>query len=164
MGIDPGEISDLRVAPFTRTLWDQGALLTVVSNMIWINDTVWVTTHFVTNSLGDVASASVSFTNSAGVFLITNGPGWPVNHSYGGMNAFVNVTNGPDSPVHNLISVAFAIQIIVTNQFGDILTNTVLTGGNLCQCCQRFTRHHCYRSGSGLHWNTFGRQRHEGLL
>jgi len=124
-GVWGSEISDVRVAPFVPTLWDQGSLITIVSNTIWINNTVWVTTHFTTNSLGDVANASVSITNLTGSFIIGEPPG-----PFGGLNAFVSVTNGPDSTVNNSITLTVNIPIIVTNQFGDVLTppNLVLTG------------------------------------
>jgi hypothetical protein len=124
-GVQDWQISDPRVAPFVQTLWDQATVNTIVSNLIVINDTVNVTTHFVTNQLNDVSFSAVSITNSTGVFFID--PGWPISHSFSASGA-VDVSSGPDNTVTNTISVTVTIRIVITNQFNDILTDVVLVG------------------------------------
>jgi hypothetical protein len=124
-------ISDLRVAPFINTLWDQGDLYTTVSNIIWVTNTVSITTHFVTNALNDITTTSVGFTNTGGTLIITNGPGYPVNYWFGGQSVSVDVNNGPDSKVTNSISVTVTIRIVFTNEFGKVIANQVLVGNGV---------------------------------
>ena len=124
-GVFGNQISDPRVAPFVKTLWSQATVDTIVSNLIVINDTLFVTTHFVTNTLGDVSSTAVSITNSQGRCFIA--PGWPISHFFSDSGA-VDVSSGPDNNVTNTISVTVSIEIVITNQFGDTNIDVVLVG------------------------------------
>ena len=131
MGIPGSALSDLRVAPFINTLWDQRNLFTVVTNWIWITNELVITTHFVPDSLNNLVNTSVAITNHPtgpspslpGIMRITNGPGNPVIHSFPGGVFPVDINNGPGTTVTNLISVSDTVIIVVTNEFGDVVAN-----------------------------------------
>ncbi|HVM49589.1 MAG TPA: C10 family peptidase [Candidatus Acidoferrum sp.] len=114
-----GTVSDVRVAPFLQTTWDQGSLPTTVTNWIVVTNLLIVRTHFTTQALGDVVQAPpVNFTNY-GVMNLTNGPDWPVTHGFGYQTAVVDVTNGPDASVTNNISVTDYVEVLTTNRLGQ---------------------------------------------
>ena len=115
-------LSDLRVAPFIQTAWGQGNLPTVITNWIVVTNQLVITTHFVTNALADTSSSSVSYTNR-GIMRLTSGPGNPVTHSFGWQSASVDVTSGPDSTVTNLIQISDYVDIVVTNEFGQRISD-----------------------------------------
>jgi ribosomal protein S11 len=132
MGVSSGAISDIRVAPFVNTLWDQGDLPTVVTNWIWITNQINITTHFVSDpTLANFAFTSMTITNcpsginnlSRGIMRITNGPGNPVVHSLVGGVFNIDINNGPGTTVTNKLEVFDNVIIVVTNEFGDVVAN-----------------------------------------
>ncbi len=126
-GLGDGGISDMRVAPFIQTLWDQGNVPTTVTNLISVNNQIVINTHFVNSALGDIATASVVCPTNQGNVLIS--PGNPAIHSFsGGGSVTVDVNNGPDSTVTNLISVTETIHIVFHNSLGQTITDQYLTG------------------------------------
>ena len=166
-GIGSGSISDLRIAPFINTLWDQGNLPTVVTNWIWVTNEIIITTHFVTNSLGDVVNTSVALTNFpsgnpfVGIMRITNGPGWPVTNSFGGDIVNIDINNGPDTTVTNLVLVTDTVIIVVTNEFGDVVANQTpvwVAEYTYHQYCRRLHRRHVHESHLVHQWIHHGRQ------
>lgn len=123
-GLGSSRISDLRVAPFVETLWSQGDLLTIVTNDISFSDLLQINTYFDTNSVGDLVTVNVTITNNNNRMIITNGPGWPVPHSFSGHGVTsININNGPDTTVTNVIVVTEAIEIVVTNEFGTVISD-----------------------------------------
>ena len=130
--LSAGSVSDLRVAPFIQTTWDQANLSITVNDLVLVSHQVVITTHFVTNALGDRTSTSLGF-STHGTMPVTDSLGNPSIGFFGGQSASVDVTNGPDGTVTNLVLVTDAINIVVTNAFGQILanqtwvTNTTLT-------------------------------------
>ena len=123
MGISSGALSDLRVAPFINTCWDQGNLPTVVTNWIWITNEIVIRTHFVADSLGNLVNTSATCPANYGSFHITNGPSWPVVHSFGGNVVTIDINNGPGTTVTNLVTLTETAIIVVTNEFGDVVGN-----------------------------------------
>jgi hypothetical protein len=66
-------ISDMRVAPFIQTCWDQGNLPITVTNLILINNQIAIVTHISPNVSGDKATVSVICPTNQGFFGDHNG-------------------------------------------------------------------------------------------
>ena len=56
---------------------------------------------------------------------ITNGFGWPVTNSFGGDIVNIDIYDGPDTTVANLVLVTDTVIIVVTNEFGDVVANQI---------------------------------------
>jgi DNA-binding beta-propeller fold protein YncE len=130
-GIIGSGITDLRIAPFTQTLWDQGPVTTVVTNIVVVTEPIYVVTHFDTNTYNYGANWATElwFTNDPPYYFFINGPGSPAycyatgNPTYlYNTNAFL--TNATTMLCNSFVYPNINVQIIFTNQFGDVVQDT----------------------------------------
>jgi len=119
-----GSISDLRVTPFINTLWDQSTVDNFVVDLITLNNQITVRTHFDTNLVGNIVATSAVFPNNAVSMLVT--PVAPAIHSFS-FSKTIDVNNGPNSTVTNIILVTLPIQITISNAYNEIIFSQSFT-------------------------------------
>jgi len=112
------QITDLRVAPLIQTAWNQETVDNFIANSFSLNSQIVIRTHFDSNHTGDTDSANAVCPPDP-IKLLTP-PNSPASRSFFiASPPTVDVTNGPDSTVTNIISVTVPIQITVTNTYGE---------------------------------------------